>query len=317
MTSLTGHTNETQSQGIGQIEKAPPRSHSKKPKQQAKAACSKSLINFYLFYIRRAFNCDLKKVNSKSFTPPLATTTTTPTPSSSSVDGGNIECSHRCSTCIGYRKLASTVHVDAAALSSPIKPAIDVNHKKLFRIQLKKPLLKSIVLSAAKNSGVPAISSGTCTIKQESTDDLDEQSVPPFASTCGTPPTTFMHSESESIKPHSIEIMQFSNSKKTNKQINSIHSNNANDFVRQQKNSRSYSPPLPAAHRLASMVSSDSTHHSAAVNDKRSRSNNNNNGHGHCRRSNSSRHRRNRSSEKRKKHRRTHSRGSRSHSRSR
>lgn len=267
-----------------------------------------------MFYIRRAFNCDLKKAKPKSFTPPPQP------PSSSSVAASDIVCNHHCGTCIGYRKLASTVNVDAAAtLSSPITPQpTNANIKKLLKIHLKKPLLKSIVLSATKSLGAPAESSGAAIgkIKQEITDDTDhysdEQSLSSIVagdSTAAVVTTNFMHT-TEPTKPHYIDTMQFSNSKKTNKQINSFHFNKSNDFVRHQKSSRSYSPPLPVTHRLASMVSSE-PQHTAPVNLNKSRGNNNNNN-GRDRRSNSSRHRRNRSSGKRKKHRRKHSRGSRS-----
>lgn len=247
-------------------------------------------------------------------------------------------CNHQCSNCIGYRKLASTANIDAdtttaaASSSSPIKTttptatASHANEKKLLKIQLKKPLLKSIVLSANKNSGASAISSGFAfgKIKQE-IDHTDHhysdeqsssthlaQSLLSFTSDSITA-TDFMQTAEPTIKPQYIETMQFSNPKKTNKQINSFNFNKSNDFIRQQNN-RSYSPPLPATHRLASMVSSES-HHTAPANNnkyKNNGGNNNNNGRG---RSHSSRDRKNRSSEKRKKHRRTQSRGSRSRSR--
>lgn len=259
----------------------------------------------------------MKKVKPKSFTP-------SPPPASSEV-----VCNHQCSTCVGYRKLASAANVDAAAAAAPSSPTkatapttSHANDKKLFKIQIKKPLLKSFVLSANKGVRASAIGSGVAfaKIKQEIgdanhySDELQSaalsQSLSSITSDSITV-TNFMQTAAPTQPQYNTETMQFSNPKKTHKQINSFNFNKSNDFLRQQKN-RSYSPPLPATHRLASMVSSES-HHTAPTNNNKYKNSNNNNGR---RRSNSSRDRdRNRSSEKRRKHRRTHSRGSRSRSR--
>lgn len=238
-----------------------------------------------LFYIRRAFNCDSKKVKSKSFTPPPRDTV----------------CNHHCSTCIDYTKLASIANVDAveclantaAATDTPPTTTItNANDRKLLKIQIKKPLLKSIVLSANKSSRASAISSGISfgKIKQEiiDTNHSDERLSPA--------PISITNPNQNQTADPTTDTMQFSNPKKTNKQINSY-------FIR-----TSYSPPLPATHRLASMVSSECTASANNSNNSNNSNNNNNNDNNGNRRS--SRDRKKLSSEKRKK-----ARGSRSQTR--
>lgn len=108
------------------------------------------------------------------------------------------------------------------------EPTASNEHK--LRFQLKKPLLKSIVLN--KTSSV--------SIKQEPVDDYPE-------------PNNFSNTETinECSTEHTNTDMQFTDNKK-HKQIKSFFKLNDSDNV------RSYSPPLPKSSRLASMVSNDS-----------------------------------------------------------
>lgn len=124
-----------------------------------------------------------------------------------------------CGTC-------NTIVKTATAISDS-----NLTDTKKLNIHIKKPLLKSIVFST-KNRAIVAPN-----IKQEINDTNDYQ----LSST-----------NIDSLNVKSIETklqtdMQFTDTKKTNKQINSYFK--SNEFV-----ARSYSPPLPATHRLASMV---------------------------------------------------------------
>lgn len=172
----------------------------------------------------------------------------------------NLCAHHHCSSCIGYnnpKSVANTIVVADTIAANAKKP----------KLQIKKPSLKSIILS-------------TKNIKRE----IDED----FTIELNSIPMTKI----PEIKIQPID-MQFTDTKK---QINSYFKSNDN-FV--QQNQRSYSPPLPVNHRLASMVSSDTSN--AVISNNQSR------------RSNSSRDRK--CSKKRKKQRRSYSRDSRSKSR--
>lgn len=173
-------------------------------------------------------------------------------------------CNYHCSTCIGHQKRVDGQLID---LKKP-------------KTQSKK--LKSIILS---KSNPPPLNQ--LNIKQEidEPNECNRHLKEPHqtAGACIT---------SKVPDSHNKLNMQFSDNKKT-KQINSYVK--TNDFV--QQNQRSYSPPLPATHRLASMVANDA-HHT---------------GNSESRPSRSSRDRK--SSKKRKKRRRSHSRDSRSRSR--
>lgn len=192
---------------------------------------------------------------------------------------------HYCNSCIGYTKTSTidtNVNVNKIASEKP-------------KVHIKKPLLKSIILSTKKSLIEPLHIKRELLENDNDYDDDEDDSTSETHSKgqfnsivinteCLTPktPQPKLHTE-----------MQFTDTKKT-KQINSYFK--SNDFV--QQNVRSYSPPLPATHRLASMVTSDS-HQTGNIESRRSRS---------------SRDRKSRS-KKRKKRRRSYSRGSRSRSR--
>lgn len=190
---------------------------------------------------------------------------------------------HHCSNCIERSKITTC---DKFGLTTETNSNATLNPNKKPKIQIKKPFLKSIILSAANNQN----STPLLTIKQE-TDVKDS-----CTNHTNDPLTRFedTHIGECSTSKHQTE-MQFSDIKKT-KQINSYFK--SNNFV-QQQNARSYSPPLPVTtQRLASMVTSES--HQVA---------NSNN----VRQSHTSRERK--SSKKRKKRRRYYSKESRSRSR--
>lgn len=194
--------------------------------------------------IRRTFTYDSKINNcmvstdadAKSYTPPK-----------------ELDKFHHCSNCIDHSKTkrgdefgqASETNSNATS-NANINSNFIFNPNKKPKIQIKKPFLKSIILSAtSKNNPAPLLN-----IKQEF--DL-ENTCENFDTQIGECSTAKYQNE-----------MQFTDNKKT-KQINSYFK--SNNFV-QQKNARSYSPPLPTAHRLASMVTSD-PHHTVSNNLRR------------------------------------------------
>lgn len=166
---------------------------------------------------------------------------------------------HHCSNCIDHSKIkrgdefgqASETNSYAtsnanANTNTNINSHFIFNPNKKPKVQIKKPFLKSIILSATnKNNPAPLLN-----IKQEF--DL-ENTCENFDTRIGECSTSKYQNE-----------MQFSDNKKT-KQINSYFK--SNNFV-QQINARSSSPPLPTAHRLASMVTSD-PHHTISNNLRR------------------------------------------------
>lgn len=121
-------------------------------------------------------------------------------------------------------------------------------------IDIKKPKnqikkLKSIILSTNNNKKIASLN-----IKQELNDSDSNEPIQTVNTVeCSTPKIL-------------NDIMQFNDIKET-KSINSYFK--SNEFV--SKNVRSYSPPLPATHRLASMVSNDS-HQTGNNESRRSRS---------------------------------------------
>lgn len=190
---------------------------------------------------------------------------------------------HHCSSCIGYSNANSVAIYSAAAIDAAAAAA--VADAKKPKIQTKKPLLKSIILSTNNSSA------SVLNIKREIDDSSEcNRTICPIEFNSAVPVMTKIpESKSQPID------MQFTDTKKT-KQINSYFKSHDN-FV--QQTGRSYSPPLPANHRLASMVTSDASNTVVA--------------HNQTRRSQSSRDRK--CNKKRKKRRRSHSRDSRSRSR--
>ncbi|XP_055312411.1 myb-like protein A [Sitodiplosis mosellana] len=215
----------------------------------------------------RAFTCESKSKNcSVSRTDPEAKLITSP--------NANLCTHHHCSSC----SAKSVAAIGTVAAVDTKKP----------KIHIKKPLLKSIILST-NNSSV-------LNIKREIDIDSNEcdRSVCPIEFRSTTPMTKTPDTKTQPIN------MQFTDTKKT-KQINSYIKSN-DHFV--QENARSYSPPLPANHpRLASIVSSDASNSTAVAL-----------ANSHARRSHSSRDRK--CSKKRKKRQRSYSRESRSRTRS-
>lgn len=202
--------------------------HTEKPKKnQQNTQINQSSSNFVFISIRRAFTCESKSKNcSVSNADPDAKPLTPP----------NVDlCTHHhCSSCIGYS--AKSVVAVAAGVVDTKKP----------KNQIKKPLLKSIILSTTNNS--PSV----LNIKREINDSNEcDRTICPIAFNSLTPMTKTPETKSQPID------MQFTDTKKT-KQINSYFKSNDN-FVQQQQNARSYSPPLPTNHRLASMITNDST----------------------------------------------------------
>lgn len=233
--------------------------------------------------IRRAFTCESKSKNCSVSTNPEAKIQTS---------SSNDLCNHQCNSC--------AISNAKSYISTGIGHTI-ANIKKP-KIHIKKPLLKSIILSTNNCNNNP-----TLNIKQEIEDHsecddihITKEPLQPIidsiggsgeCSTTKLPIATKIHSE-----------MQYSDTKKT-KQINSYFK--TNDFV--QQNARSYSPPLPVTHRLTSIVSNDAPLTNTIT------STNNNNNNNHSRRSHTSRERK--SSKRRKKRRRSYPRESRSRSR--
>lgn len=219
-------------------------------------------LSIVFVFIRRTFTCESKIKNCTVSTDPEARSFTPP----------RDLCNHHCSSCTGCSNTTSAVLT--VGKKSDKKP----------KTHNKKPLLKSIILSTKKSLTEPL------KIKRELDEDdstcEESHSKAPFDIIVNTECTTPKQSEP-------LTAMQFTDTKKT-KQINSYFK--SNDFV--QQNARSYSPPLPAAHRPVSTVLND-THQTGNSDSRRPRS---------------SRDRKSRS-KKRKKRRRSYSRDSRTKSR--
>lgn len=225
--------------------------------------------------IRRAFTCESKSKNCS------VSSTESETKSIASPSAINFTCTqHHCSSCSAK---GATVAVTAA--NAIATDAVDAKKPK---IHIKKPLLKSIILST-NNSSV-------LNIKREPDTDTSEcdRTVCPIEYHSTLP----MTKTQPNTKLQQID-MQFTNTKKT-KQINSTYFKSNQNYA--HENARSYSPPLPANHpRLASIVSSDASNVAGVA------TLTNNQAH---RRSHSSRDQK--CSKKRKKRRRSYSRDSRS-----
>lgn len=181
--------------------------------------------------IRRAFTCESKSKNcSVSSTESEAKSITSP-------NAINLTCTqHHCSGCSGKSAIV-------AAANAIATDAVDAKKPK---IHIKKPLLKSIILSASHSSGL--------NIKREPDTDTSEcdRTICPIEFHSTAP----MTKTQPNTKPQPID-MQFTNTKKT-KQINSPYFKSNQHYA--HENARSYSPPLPANHpRLASIVSSDAS----------------------------------------------------------
>ncbi|XP_031633225.1 uncharacterized protein DDB_G0287625-like [Contarinia nasturtii] len=233
----------------------------------------------------RAFTCESKSKNCSVSTDPEAKNHTSLSP--------NDLCNHHCNNCIENAKSYTSTGIGQT-----------IANIKRPKIHIKKPLLKSIILSTNNHNTNNNQSPIAVNIKQE-IDEHSECEVIHFTKGPLQPISDCGGECSATKSPISTKFqheMQYSDTKKT-KQINSYFK--SNDFV--QQNARSYSPPLPVTHRLTSMVSNDSTLTNTITN-------NNNNNNNLSRRSNTSRE--GKSSKRRKKHRRSYSRESRSKSRS-
>lgn len=241
------------------------------------------LIDIMFISIRRAFTCDSKSKICSVSTDVEAKNSQTPP--------NNLYDQHhqQCSNCTGYAK---------STIGNPNAKA-----KKKLKIHLKKPLLKSIILSTTNNNNNSVLN-----IKRESVTTVDDNYnnltnecnsnlkalVQPIVAITGECLT------SKFTEPTLFNEMQFTDTKKT-KQINSYFK--SNDFL--QQNERSYSPPLPATHRLASMVSNDAQYKTTVASAAMATTTINN----HLRRTNSSRDRK--PCKRRKKRRRSYSKDSR------
>lgn len=186
--------------------------------------------------IRRAFTCESKSKNCSVSGTELEAKPIAPSNAELCITH------HHCSSCIGYTSAKSVASITAAtAVAVDAAIAADVKKPK---IPNKKPLLKSIILSTNNNNNC---SPSVANIKRE-LDDSNECN----KSICPIEFSSMPMTKTPQTKSQPID-MQFTDTKKT-KQINSYFKSN-DHFV--QQNERSYSPPLPANHRLASMVSSD------------------------------------------------------------